>query len=135
QLGLAIQEELARIVAPRGITIETTPLRNVALPVQLNTKVIIVGAGKDGLPIILNINYDETEGQLKMKFKVIASMLLAGLALVFISQNGNLVNIRFLFWTLTMSRSVLMFSFLLSGLILGWFIHSYSIQRRQKAKS
>ena len=123
QLGLAIQEELARVVAPRGVTIETTPLRNVALPVQLteaieqkqkadqesqrmefiltkekqeadrkrieakgiadfqtivaagiseqllrwkgieateklasspNTKVIIVGAGKDGLPIILD---------------------------------------------------------------------------------
>jgi len=123
QLGLAIQEELARIVAPRGVIIETTPLRNVALPVQLteaieqkqkadqesqrmefiltkekqeadrkrietkgiadfqtivaagiseqllrwkgieateklatspNAKVIVIGAGKDGLPIILD---------------------------------------------------------------------------------
>jgi regulator of protease activity HflC (stomatin/prohibitin superfamily) len=123
RLGMAIQEELARTVAPRGVIIETTPLRNVALPVQLteaieqkqkadqesqrmefiltkekqeadrkrieakgiadfqaivaagiseqllrwkgieateklasspNTKVIIVGAGKDGLPIILD---------------------------------------------------------------------------------
>lgn len=123
RLGMAIQEELARIVAPRGVIIETTPLRNVALPIQLteaieqkqkadqesqrmefiltkekqeadrkrieakgiadfqtivaagiseqllrwkgieateklasssNTKVIIVGAGKDGLPIILD---------------------------------------------------------------------------------
>jgi len=125
QLGLTIQEELAKIVAPRGVMIETTPLRNVALPIQLteaieqkqkadqesqrmefiltkekqeadrkrieakgiadfqtivaagiseqllrwkgieateklagsaNTKVIIVGAGKDGLPIILDTN-------------------------------------------------------------------------------
>ncbi|MBN2426181.1 MAG: prohibitin family protein [Calditrichaceae bacterium] len=123
RLGMAIQEELARTIAPRGVIIETTPLRNVALPVQLteaieqkqkadqesqrmefiltkekqeadrkrieakgiadfqtivaagiseqllrwkgieateklasspNTKVIIVGAGKDGLPIILD---------------------------------------------------------------------------------
>ncbi len=123
RLGVAIQEELARTVASRGVTIETTPLRNVALPVQLteaieqkqkadqesqrmefiltkekqeadrkrieakgiadfqtivaagiseqllrwkgieatekiaqspNTKVIIVGAGKDGLPIIMD---------------------------------------------------------------------------------
>ncbi|MBN1578212.1 MAG: prohibitin family protein [Chitinispirillaceae bacterium] len=123
QLGMAIREELAKIVAPRGVIIETTPLRNVALPVQLteaieqkqkadqesqrmefiltkekqeadrkrieakgiadfqaivaagiseqllrwkgieateklasssNTKVIIVGAGKDGLPVILD---------------------------------------------------------------------------------
>ena len=123
RLGTAIQEELARTVAPRGVTIENTPIRNVALPVQLteaieqkqradqesqrmefiltkekqeadrkriegkgiadfqtivaagiseqllrwkgieatlkiaesnNTKVIIIGSGKDGLPIILD---------------------------------------------------------------------------------
>jgi regulator of protease activity HflC (stomatin/prohibitin superfamily) len=123
RLGATIQEELARTVAPRGVTIENTPIRNVALPTQLteaieqkqradqesqrmefiltkekqeadrkrieakgiadfqaivaagisdqllrwkgieateklamsqNTKVIIVGAGKDGLPIILD---------------------------------------------------------------------------------
>ena len=123
RLGSSIQEELARTVAPRGVTIENTPIRNVALPTQLteaieqkqradqesqrmefiltkekqeadrkrieakgiadfqaivaagisdqllrwkgieateklaaspNTKVIIVGAGKDGLPIILD---------------------------------------------------------------------------------
>lgn len=123
RLGSAIQDELARTVAPRGVTIENTPIRNVLLPTQLteaieqkqradqesqrmefiltkekqeadrkrieargiadfqtivaagisdqllrwkgieateklansqNTKVIIVGAGKDGLPIILD---------------------------------------------------------------------------------
>jgi len=123
QLGHAIREELAKAVAPRGVIIETTPLRNVALPVQLteaieqkqkadqesqrmefiltkekqeadrkrieakgipdfqvivaagiseqllrwkgieateklagssNSKVVIIGAGKDGLPIILD---------------------------------------------------------------------------------
>jgi prohibitin 1 len=123
RLGASIQEELAKTVAPRGVTIENTPIRNVALPSQLteaieqkqradqesqrmefiltkekqeadrkrieakgiadfqaivaagisdqllrwkgieateklasspNTKVIIVGSGKDGLPIILD---------------------------------------------------------------------------------
>ncbi len=123
RLGLAVLDELARTVAVRGILIESTPLRNVALPSQLteaieqkqradqesqrmefillkerqeadrkrieakgiadfqtivaagiseqllrwkgieateklssspNTKVVIVGAGKDGLPIILD---------------------------------------------------------------------------------
>lgn len=122
-LGSAIQEELARTMAPRGVYIETTPLRNVSLPTQLteaieqkqradqesqrmefvltkekqeadrkrieakgiadfqtivssgisdqllrwkgveateklatssNTKVIVIGAGKDGLPVILD---------------------------------------------------------------------------------
>jgi prohibitin 1 len=123
RLGASIQEELAKTVGPRGVTIENTPIRNVVLPSQLteaieqkqradqesqrmefiltkekqeadrkrieakgiadfqaivaagisdqllrwkgieateklaasqNTKVIIVGAGKDGLPIILD---------------------------------------------------------------------------------
>jgi regulator of protease activity HflC (stomatin/prohibitin superfamily) len=123
RLGISIQDELARTVKPRGIIIESTPLRNVALPVQLteaieqkqradqesqrmqfilakerqeadrkrieaqgisdfqnivargiseqllrwkgieatekiaqspNTKVIVIGAGKDGLPLILD---------------------------------------------------------------------------------
>ncbi len=123
RLGLSIQEELAKTVAPRGVTIENTPIRNVALPIQLteaieqkqradqesqrmefiltkekqeadrkrieakgiadfqsivaagiseqllrwkgieatekiahspNTKIIIVGSGKDGLPIIMD---------------------------------------------------------------------------------
>jgi regulator of protease activity HflC (stomatin/prohibitin superfamily) len=123
RLGSSIQDELARTVERRGVTVEATPIRNVALPTQLteaieqkqradqesqrmefiltkekqeadrkrieargiadfqaivaagisdqllrwkgieateklaasaNTKVIIVGAGKDGLPIILD---------------------------------------------------------------------------------
>lgn len=123
RLGVGIQTELASAVAPRGVIVESTPLRNVALPTQLteaieqkqraeqesqrmefvltkekqeaerkrieakgisdfqtivsqgisdqllrwkgveateklaqspNTKVIIVGAGKDGLPVILD---------------------------------------------------------------------------------
>jgi regulator of protease activity HflC (stomatin/prohibitin superfamily) len=123
RLGASIQEELARTVSPRGVTIENTPIRNVALPSQLteaieqkqradqesqrmefiltkekqeadrkrieakgiadfqtivaagiseqllrwkgieateklaasqNTKIVIVGSGKDGLPVILD---------------------------------------------------------------------------------
>jgi len=123
RLGETIQKELAAVVSPRGIIVETTPLRNVALPSQLteaieqkqraeqesqrmefiltkekqeadrkrieakgiadfqtivaqgiseqllrwkgveateklansqNTKVIIIGSGKDGLPVILD---------------------------------------------------------------------------------
>ena len=123
RLGASIQEELAKAVIARGVIIESTPIRNVALPVQLteaieqkqradqesqrmefiltkekqeadrkrieaqgiadfqrivaagiseqllrwkgieatlkiaesnNTKVVIIGSGKDGLPIILD---------------------------------------------------------------------------------
>jgi len=65
-----------------------------------------------------------------MKFKVIASVLLAGLALVFLVQNVTVVNIRFLFWTLSMSRSLVMVLFFAAGLLAGWVMHSYSIQKK-----
>jgi prohibitin 1 len=35
RLGVAIMEELSKMVAPRGVIIESTPLRNVGLPTQL----------------------------------------------------------------------------------------------------
>lgn len=35
RLGASIQEELAKAVSPRGVTIESAPIRNVALPSQL----------------------------------------------------------------------------------------------------
>ncbi len=35
RLAIQIQEELSAAVSPRGIIVETTPLRNVALPIQL----------------------------------------------------------------------------------------------------
>jgi len=69
-----------------------------------------------------------------MKLKVIASVLLAGFALVFIFQNVNVVNIRFLFWTLSLSRSLLMVSFFVTGLLAGWLLHSYSIQKKKKVQ-
>jgi len=35
RLGISIQEELARMINPKGVIVESTPLRNVALPTQL----------------------------------------------------------------------------------------------------
>ncbi len=67
-----------------------------------------------------------------MKFKISASVILAGLAILFIFQNVTVVDIRFLFWTITVPRSALVLSFLLTGLVLGWFIHSYSIHGKKK---
>jgi putative membrane protein len=67
-----------------------------------------------------------------MNFKIILSVILAGLVLLFIFQNFTIINIRFLFWTLSISRSLLMFLLFLMGLILGWLLHSYSIHSRKK---
>jgi lipopolysaccharide assembly protein A len=67
-----------------------------------------------------------------MNFKLILSAILAGLAVIFIIQNTAVVDIRFLFWTLSMSRLLLFFFLLAIGVILGWLLHGYSMHRTKK---
>ncbi len=68
-----------------------------------------------------------------MKPKLIIGAILAGLAVVFIVQNTTVMDLRFLFWTLSMSGALLMFLILAVGMILGWLLHG-SLKRR-KARS
>ena len=59
-----------------------------------------------------------------MNFKLILSIAMAGMAVLFIIQNVTVVDMKFLFWTLSMSRALLMFLILSVGIILGWLLHS-----------
>jgi len=65
-----------------------------------------------------------------MNTKLIISLVLAGLAVLFIIQNVTVVEIRFLFWTLSMSRALLMFFILAIGIVVGWTLCSLSVSRR-----
>ena len=58
-----------------------------------------------------------------MNFKLVLGIILAGMAAVFIIQNVTSVDLTFLFWTLSMSRALLMFLILSLGFILGWLLH------------
>jgi len=60
-----------------------------------------------------------------MNFKLIIILILAGLAVLFIIQNVALVEIQFLFWSIKMSRSLLMFLLLAIGMVMGWFLYGY----------
>lgn len=68
-----------------------------------------------------------------MNYKLISLLLLAGLAVLFIIQNVAVVEIQFLFWSIKMSRSLLMFFLLAIGIIIGWFLHGFL--KHQKRKS
>jgi lipopolysaccharide assembly protein A len=68
-----------------------------------------------------------------MNFKLILALILAGFAVLFIVQNVVVVEIRFLFWTLSMSRSLLIFFLLAIGFIIGWLLHSYSLHQKEKS--
>ena len=75
-------------------------------------------------------NVDDEE--VDMNVKLILILVLAGLAVLFTVQNVAVVDIRFLFWTLSMSRSLLMFFLLAIGVIVGWLLHGYSMHRNKK---
>jgi uncharacterized integral membrane protein len=71
-----------------------------------------------------------TKGGFAMNMKLIINLILAGLALIFIIQNITVVEVRFLFWTLSMSRALLMFFILAIGMIVGWSLHGLYVPRR-----
>jgi uncharacterized integral membrane protein len=60
-----------------------------------------------------------------MKYKLIFSSILAGLFTIFIFQNIETADIRFLFWTFPVSRALMLFIIILIGIVIGWFLNSY----------
>lgn len=66
-----------------------------------------------------------------MKARLIAVICLSGLAFLFIIQNLQIVDVTFLFWTVTMSRALLILITLAVGFLIGWFVHSYAAFRSQ----
>lgn len=67
-----------------------------------------------------------------MNVKLIVSLILSGLAVLFIIQNVAVTEIRFLFWTLSMSRSLLMFFILAIGIMVGWLLHGFMMHRQKE---
>ena len=68
-----------------------------------------------------------------MHFKLAFSLMLAGLAVLFVVQNVALVEVRFLLWALPMTLSLLIFLLFAGGLLVGWLLHSYWAYRRKAA--
>ncbi|MBI4620770.1 MAG: LapA family protein [Desulfobacterales bacterium] len=57
-----------------------------------------------------------------MKIKSIIILVLVALLVIFLLQNTEVIEVRFLFWQISMSRIVLLFSTFIVGLITGWFL-------------
>lgn len=58
-----------------------------------------------------------------MQIRVLLTFLLIALSVMFVLQNTQVVEIRFLFWTLTMSRVLLILLVLGIGVLVGWLMH------------
>jgi putative membrane protein len=67
-------------------------------------------------------------------FKLILSLILAGLAVLFVVQNVAVVEVRFLVWGFQMTLSLLIFLLFAGGLMVGWLLHSYWAYRNKAPK-
>lgn len=67
-----------------------------------------------------------------MNLKFILALALVFLMTVFVLQNTTVVEIRFLFWTISMSRALLIVLLLVIGTLLGWLAHSLHAMRRRR---
>jgi lipopolysaccharide assembly protein A len=67
-----------------------------------------------------------------MNLKLVLIFVIASLVVIFITQNAAVVNVRFLFWNVSMSRALLIFFLLIIGIALGWVLHSYFSFRRPR---
>jgi uncharacterized integral membrane protein len=59
----------------------------------------------------------------------IVFICLIGLVIIFVLQNTQVVEVRFLFWTISMSRALILIATLAIGLIGGWLL---TIPKRRK---
>lgn len=70
-----------------------------------------------------------------MNLKLILVLALSVLAVLFIAQNVAIVEISFLIWQTSMSSALLIFFTLITGILLGWFLHAYLGYRRHTCKN
>jgi uncharacterized integral membrane protein len=66
-----------------------------------------------------------------MKAKIIIVISALVLVVIFIVQNVAVMDLRFLFWTFSMSRSLFVILILALGIAAGWLLHSAFIRRKK----
>ncbi|NNL65514.1 MAG: LapA family protein [Myxococcales bacterium] len=64
--------------------------------------------------------------------KWIVLMVLAGLLAIFTVQNVEVVEVRLLFWSVEMSRAIMLLAVLAIGMVLGWLAAELGPGRRSK---
>ena len=65
-----------------------------------------------------------------MNVKLLTGVILAVLTVVFIIQNTAVMELKFLFWTLSMSGALMAILVLSIGIILGWLMRGIFSRRK-----
>lgn len=60
-----------------------------------------------------------------MKTRLILTLVAVAFVVLFVLQNTTVVEIHFLLWSLSMSRSLLIVVFVAVGVVIGWLLRSH----------
>jgi putative membrane protein len=66
-----------------------------------------------------------------MNLKLFTILVLIALAAVFIVQNADVVELRFLFWKMAMSRALMFVFLVLIGVAVGWLLRGHMLHKSQ----
>ena len=67
-----------------------------------------------------------------MNKRLITSLVLICLVVVLLIQNAEIVEIEIFFWTIAMSRVLLMVILLCIGVLVGWFLKTHFAHREDE---
>ena len=67
-----------------------------------------------------------------MNLRLMLILLPVCIAVVFLIQNVEAVEVRFLFWSIAVSSAIVIFFTLIIGFLVGWFLHSFLSYRKSK---
>lgn len=76
-------------------------------------------------------NYSVQQG-VPMNYKLALILTLALFAGIFVLQNTTVVEFRFLFWSASMSRSLMFFLLIAVGIAVGWLLHGHMRSRTSR---
>ena len=68
-----------------------------------------------------------------MNARLVSSLVLAGLVVLFLLQNAADVEVRYLLWTVQLPRALLIFIVLAVGILIGWLLRAHFSHDRPEA--
>lgn len=69
-----------------------------------------------------------------MNSKLVITLILIAAVSVFIVQNADVVELRFIFWKISMSRSLMFVFLMLIGIAIGWFLRGHMLHKKESKK-
>ena len=70
-----------------------------------------------------------------MNIKLVIALILIAAVSIFIVQNADVVELRFIFWKIAMSRSLMFVFLLLIGIAIGWFMRGHMLHKKESNKA